>query len=56
LRNIGATISEGVDPSLPVIGTALMVFHNKCDGEIEVPIATGAYLTGIGKNVTLDLP
>ena len=56
LRNIGATISDGVDPSLPVIGTALMVFHNKCDGEIEVPIATGAYLTGIGKNVTLDLP
>jgi hypothetical protein len=43
------------DNSLPELGTAVLWFHNKNDGRVDVPIATGVYIGSIGKSFALNL-
>lgn len=39
--------------SIPELGTAILDFHNQCDGMVDVSIATGVYLKSNGKSIPL---
>ncbi len=39
--------------SIPELGTAILNFHNQCDGLVDVSIATGVYIKSNGKSIPL---
>ena len=41
--------------SLPELGTAILDFHNQCDGMADVSLATGVYIKSNGKSIPLYL-
>ncbi|MBD3391859.1 MAG: hypothetical protein GF418_07365 [Chitinivibrionales bacterium] len=53
-RNTGVTESEMIGTK-PLIGTVLFVFHEECDGRVDVPLATGVYVTASGSSYSLNL-
>jgi hypothetical protein len=43
------------DSRFPELGTAILEFHDNCDGKAEVLLATGAYIGSNGKSIRLDM-
>jgi hypothetical protein len=49
-------IETGKDPSsFPKIGRALFMYHNDCDGTVDLKFATGCYIGRIGQSFALNL-
>ncbi|OFX89136.1 MAG: hypothetical protein A2W99_01930 [Bacteroidetes bacterium GWF2_33_16] len=38
-----------------VFGSVFYTFHSRCDGDVEVTVATGNFITSIGKEINLEL-
>ncbi|MFC2115654.1 hypothetical protein ACFLTU_04225 [Bacteroidota bacterium] len=55
LREI--SVSTGPENSLEdmVLGTVLFRFVDECTGQVEIPLATGNFITSTGKKVNLEL-
>jgi hypothetical protein len=49
-------IETGKDPSsFPKIGRALFMYHNDCDGTVDLKFATGCYIGRIGQSFAVNL-
>jgi hypothetical protein len=49
-------VETGKDPSsFPKIGRALFMYHNGCDGTVDLKFATGCYIGRIGQSFALNL-
>jgi hypothetical protein len=50
-QNVGGS----ADSSQADIGHVFLSFHTACDGQATITLATGVYLTSIGRDIALRL-
>jgi hypothetical protein len=53
VQNLGA--STGSTGPVPELGHVFFTFHDNCDGQIEVTLATGSYIRALGTSMPLEL-